>query len=101
MYTQGMAMTATQLRKNLFHVLEDVAQGKPAELEYKGRRLRIVSASNSDWQSMLVKRDLGGNYTENESGWSLDAKAEWEDEWKHLLPAKTKAKTRTKLTTKR
>ena len=39
-----MGMTATQLRKELFTVLEEVSHGEPAEVAYKGATIKIVAA---------------------------------------------------------
>ena len=36
-------MTATELRKKLFPLLDSVADGSPVEFSYKGKQLRIVA----------------------------------------------------------
>ena len=42
-----MAVTATELRKNLFRLLDDVALGRELEITHKGTTLRIVAANTS------------------------------------------------------
>ncbi len=41
----AMSMTATRLRKQLFTVLDEVGQGEPVELVYKGSTIRIIAAT--------------------------------------------------------
>lgn len=49
-------MKATQLRKNLFKVLDRTAQtGQPVEVECKGRRFRIVALDPPDRFANLQK----------------------------------------------
>jgi hypothetical protein len=38
-----MGMTATDLRKKLFPMLDSVAGGNPVEFNYKGKQMRIVA----------------------------------------------------------
>jgi antitoxin (DNA-binding transcriptional repressor) of toxin-antitoxin stability system len=39
-----MAVTASELRQNIYRLLDEVLEtGKPLEIERKGRRLRIVA----------------------------------------------------------
>jgi hypothetical protein len=42
MYTQ-FSMTATELRKKLFPMLDSVVGGSPVEFSYKGKQLKIVA----------------------------------------------------------
>lgn len=88
-------MTATELRKNLFQILDQVSNGITYEIEYKGQSIKLVSAQKRDWTSLLVERDVGGDHLENESGWSKEAQAEWNAEWDEFLsetpkPAKSR-----------
>ena len=41
-YTE-FSMTATELRKKLFPMLDSAAGGSPVEFSYKGKRMRIVA----------------------------------------------------------
>ena len=50
-----MAYTATELRKNLFSVLERVAQGETVEVSYKSAVIRI-SAQNTSSKLARAKR---------------------------------------------
>lgn len=38
-----MGMTATELRKKLFPMLDSVADGSPVEFTYKGKTMKIVT----------------------------------------------------------
>ena len=79
-----MATTATQLRKTLFRVLDDVALGKEVEISHKGAILRIVPATCGSRLARLVTRDDSG-LEALESGWDAAAQAEWEAEQKELF----------------
>ena len=79
-----MSTTATQLRKTLFRVLDDVALGQEVEISHKGTILRIVRASCGSRLARLVARDDSG-LEALESGWDAAAQAEWEAEQKELL----------------
>ena len=49
-------MKATNLRKNLFKVLDKAARtGQPVEIESKGRKFRIISLEPSDKFAKLAK----------------------------------------------
>lgn len=73
-------MQATELRKKLFQVLEEVSRGATVEVNYKGSALRIVPAERTSRLGRLVQRDLGLNLKARDSGWSPEARAEWESE---------------------
>ncbi len=88
-------MTATELRKNLFQVLDGVAKGKPAEIEYKGTKLSIRPVVKRSILDNLVERDIGCDDIPEGTGWSKEFQAEWEDEWKDLLPKKKAKKKAT------
>jgi len=81
-YTVDMAIQATELRKRLFQILEEVSQGASVDVSYKGTALRIVPAEQSSRLGRLVVRDLGVVVKAGNSGWSAAAKAEWEAEGK-------------------
>ena len=53
-----MALTATQLRKELFQTLDSVVAGKTVEVSYKGSLLQIASLANASKLSRAVKRDI-------------------------------------------
>ncbi len=80
MYTVHMSMQATELRKKLFQVLEEVSQGATVDITYKGASLKIVPAERSSRLGRLVERDLGLEIGPRDSGWSAEALAEWESE---------------------
>jgi antitoxin (DNA-binding transcriptional repressor) of toxin-antitoxin stability system len=46
MYTVHMTVTATEFRKNLFALLEQVVRGETIEVRYKGSSVRIAPASS-------------------------------------------------------
>jgi prevent-host-death family protein len=53
-----MALNATELRANLYRVLDRVAEtGEPVEIIRKGRTLNIVVAGPKDKFKKLIKRD--------------------------------------------
>lgn len=89
-----MAMTATEFRKNLFQVLDSVAKGRPAEIEYKGTKLSIKPVAKRSIFDNLVERDLGWDIKDNESGWTEEMQAAWDKKWSHYLPAKPKSKAK-------
>lgn len=53
-----MAVTATQLRKDLFQTLDGVAAGSEVDVSYKGAILRISPLANASKLSRAVKRDI-------------------------------------------
>jgi prevent-host-death family protein len=82
----GMSVTATQLRKNLFRLLDAVAEGEEVEVTHKGATLRIVPGDRKSRLSRLVERPgLPLDLDDLRSG--LDAKAEtdWEAEQEALF----------------
>ena len=90
-----MAMQATELRKKLFQVLEEVAHGETVEISYKGSALKIVSAERSTRLGRLVERDLGVAVAARDSAWNGAVISEWEAETKKLL-GQTKKRTKAK-----
>ncbi|MEZ5400614.1 MAG: hypothetical protein R2729_13160 [Bryobacteraceae bacterium] len=74
-----MSLTATELRKNLFQILEKVSGGDEVEVLYKGAKLRISPALRTSRLSRLIERDIG-EVGPDESGWDDAAKREWEAE---------------------
>ena len=82
-YDAHMAVTATELRKNLFRLLHDVALGRELEITHKGTILRIVAANRSSRMSRLVERADSG-LQPSDSGWDKKAQDEWEAEHQEL-----------------
>lgn len=80
-------VTATDLRKNLFTLLDDAAQGQDVEVVHKGTKFRIVLASRGSRLARLIPRDADPavELADLLSGWDEKAKAEWEAEQKELL----------------
>lgn len=75
---------ATQLRVNLFRLLDDVALGRELEITHKGAILRIVPASRSSRMSRLVARDDSG-LQPSDSGWDAKAQQAWETEQRGIF----------------
>jgi antitoxin (DNA-binding transcriptional repressor) of toxin-antitoxin stability system len=57
-YNTHMAVTATQLRKELFQTLDSVVRGEIVEVSYKGTLLQIAPVANLSKLSRAVKRDI-------------------------------------------
>jgi len=54
-----MALTASKLRQDIYRILDQVIEtGIPAEIERKGKIVRIVPPEESEKLSRLSKRDL-------------------------------------------
>jgi antitoxin (DNA-binding transcriptional repressor) of toxin-antitoxin stability system len=51
-----MGLTATDLRKNLFHVLDRALKGEPVEVVYKGSKLRLTPMPGGSKLSRAVRR---------------------------------------------
>jgi hypothetical protein len=76
-----MAITASALRKNIWQLLDQVAEsGAPLEIERKGRRLKIIAEQRSSKLSKIIKHPCIQGDPE-----SL-VHLEWADEWKGDLP---------------
>lgn len=76
-----MAITASALRKNIWQLLDQVAEsGRPLEIERKGRRLKIVAEEGPSKLSRLVKHPCIQGDPES------IVHLEWSDEWKNDLP---------------
>jgi hypothetical protein len=72
-----MAITASQLRANVYRVLDDVLEsGIPVEINRGGRQLRIIAVDAPDLLSRLVRR------TDIVTGDSEDfVHLDWSGEW--------------------
>jgi hypothetical protein len=56
MYTMGVELTATNLRKDLFKVLDRALRGESVEIVYKGSKLRLSSPSAGSKLAGAVRR---------------------------------------------
>ena len=73
-----MAITASELRRNVYRVLDRVVDtGQPVDIDRRGRRLRIVAAEPASKLSRLVPRP-GYLRVEANDLVHLD----WSDEWR-------------------
>ena len=80
-----MPVTATELRKNLFRLLDGAAEGQEVEVLHKGSTLRIVPASRGSRLARLINRGKSADLADLLSGWDEKARAEWESEQKALI----------------
>ncbi|MGI8744302.1 MAG: type II toxin-antitoxin system prevent-host-death family antitoxin [Bryobacteraceae bacterium] len=51
-----MGVTATELRKDLFHNLDLVVRGEPVVITYKGVHIRLVAAEGESKLARAVER---------------------------------------------
>jgi antitoxin (DNA-binding transcriptional repressor) of toxin-antitoxin stability system len=79
-----MPVTATQFRKNLFRLLDDVALGQELEVTHKGITLRITPAMTTSRLSRLIQRE-DRHLNPETSGWDAQVREEWEAEQRDLL----------------
>jgi prevent-host-death family protein len=57
MYAKTMSeLTATNLRKHLFEVLDQAIQGEVVEITYKGSKLRLAPTQNTSKLARAVRR---------------------------------------------
>ena len=52
------AASATQLRRDLFQTLDQVLEGDPVEINYKGTTVRIAAVSSATKLSRAVRRNI-------------------------------------------
>ncbi len=71
-----MSVTATQLREDIYQILDQVLEnGEPVEILRNGRKLRIVAVDPPSRMERLVKRDcIVGN---PDDLISMDWSGEW------------------------
>lgn len=73
-----MRVTATELRSNIFRLLDRVLEtGEPLEIERNGRLLRVVPEAAGGWLDRLPRRE-GFLRDDPESYVHLD----WSQEWR-------------------
>ena len=94
-----MAVSATQLRQNIYAILDEaLATGKPVEIERKGKLLRIVpgEASGAEPGEDYLKEFPRLAQLKNHNiviGEPEDlANLEWNHDWTALVPRKPKKK---------
>ena len=80
-----MTTTATSLRKDLFRILDSVAQGQEVEVVHKGSTLRIAAVHRQSRLSRLVQPVDSEPLSAEATGWDAVAQTEWELERKDLL----------------
>ena len=73
-----MVLNASQLRKNIYKLLDKVAQtGIPIEIDRKGKRLRIISVKKPSKLDNIKKKDGILNCDPEEL-----VHIDWSHEWK-------------------
>jgi antitoxin (DNA-binding transcriptional repressor) of toxin-antitoxin stability system len=85
MYIGHMSeLTATNLRKHLFEVLDQAIRGETVEITYKGSKLRLAPTQNTSKLARAVRRSTllvnpdsivhsdNGLMAELEQGWRKD-----------------------------
>jgi PHD/YefM family antitoxin component YafN of YafNO toxin-antitoxin module len=92
-----MAVSATQLRQNIYAILDEaLATGKPVEIERKGKVLRIVpdaapeQESDEDYLKEFPRLARLKNHNIVIGNPEDLATLEWSDDWTKLVPRKTK-----------
>lgn len=75
-----MSVTATQLREDIYQILDKVLEsGEPVEILRNGRKLRIIAVDPPSKLARLVKRDCIVGDPDDLT--SLD----WSGEWKPVV----------------
>lgn len=80
-----MRVSTTELRKNLFQLVDRALQGEPIEVTHKGRLLRLVPEDKPSKIARLIPRDtICGSLSDLERA-QIDLDAEvrlaWEVKW--------------------
>ena len=83
-----MRLTATELRKNLFSVLEEVVRGRAVEVSYKGASLRIMAAGTKSKLARAKRQPIllcePDDIVRSDKQLLAQMEAEWEKDWKSL-----------------
>jgi prevent-host-death family protein len=83
-----MSLTATQFRKDLFSVLEQVSKGKPVEIVYKGSKLRLSPVDSGSKLARLKPHDIflcdPDSIIQTDPELMAEMEAEWEKDWRDL-----------------
>jgi prevent-host-death family protein len=87
-YTEGMSLTATQFRKDLFSVLDRVSKGETVEITYKGSTLKVVPSPPKPKLARLKKRNYllcdPDSIISTDHQLMAEMEAEWEKDWRDL-----------------
>jgi antitoxin (DNA-binding transcriptional repressor) of toxin-antitoxin stability system len=77
-------MTATVMRKNLFHVLDRALQGETVEIVYKGSTVRVIAPSDGSKLSRAVRRHAllvdPQSIVESDSALMADLEHQWKQD---------------------
>ena len=84
-YIDPMTISATDFRKNLFQLIDNVSNGELVEVSHKGRTLRLVPVDRPSKLARLPKRDILVGTPEDvdhalDSVWEENV-ANWETKW--------------------
>ena len=83
-----MEITATSLRKDLFHNLDLVVQGEPLVITYKGVHLRLAAAENGSKLARAVRRNAllvdSGSIVSSDADLMETLNSKWAEEDKKL-----------------
>ncbi len=83
-----MSVTATRFRKELFTLMEEVANGKPLEIIYKGSKLKLAPVQSTSKLSRLKPHDIflcdPDSIIQTDPELMAEMEAEWEKDWRDL-----------------
>jgi prevent-host-death family protein len=86
----AMRVTATELRKNLFQLVDRAVQGELIEIAHKGRLIRLVPEARPSKLSRLIVRDtiVGTPQDLERAQTTLDEelRVSWNNKLDNLLP---------------
>lgn len=88
MYTRGMQITATHLRKNLFQCMLQAKQGQEIVITHKGDRYRLVPEKPVSKLDRITPIEYFNPEVTDED-WErtkLEMQAEWEENTKKWFP---------------
>ena len=81
-------MTATAMRKELFHVLDRALQGETVEIAYKGSTLRVTAPSDGSKLARAVRRHAllvdPQSIVESDNALMADLDHQWSEDDKAL-----------------
>ena len=83
-----MELNATDLRKNLFKVLDQALHGEPVEIVYKGSKLRLVAPAGGSKLAGAVRRHAlrvdPQSIVESDANLMADLEKQWARDDKEL-----------------
>ena len=84
-----MSVTATQFRKDLFTLMEQVSsKGEPLEILYKGSKLKLIPVQSTSKLSRLKPQDLflcdPESIIQTDPELMAEMEAAWEEDWRDL-----------------